>query len=117
MGANFTKKQTLMYKNGYAVPAPMSQQEEVAAMEQQFDAMWTLPAVPAPQASTSTAPFTPKYVQFDKQVSRDHTHTIQTHSVSCQRHASNSACLTKRLTPAAAAPPPPPGAALLWLVW
>ena len=59
------KKQTLMYKNGYAVPVPMGQQEEVAALEQQFDAMWTVPAAPIP----STAPFTPKFVQFDKQVS------------------------------------------------
>ena len=45
-------------------------QAEVAALEQQFDAMWTVPAVPAPPAAgASSAPFTPKYVQFDKQVS------------------------------------------------
>ena len=71
MAANYTKKQTLMYKNGYAVPVPMGQQQaEVAALEQQFDAMWTVPAVPAPPAAgASSAPFTPKYVQFDKQVS------------------------------------------------
>ena len=49
MAASYTKKQTLMYKNGYAVPVPMGQQQaEVAALEQQFDAMWTVPSVPAP---------------------------------------------------------------------
>ena len=77
MAASYTKKQTLMYKNGYAVPVPMGrQQAEVAALEQPLDAMWTVPAVPAvpappaaAAAAASTAPFTPKYVQFDKQVS------------------------------------------------
>ena len=69
MAASYKKGQTLTYKNGYAVPAVLGQPAEpVAALQQQFADMWTIPAVPAPTTSANST-FTPKYVQFDKQVS------------------------------------------------
>lgn len=70
MAADYSKKQTLQFKNGYAVPVPLDQPHLSAAgtLEQQFADTWTIPSAPAPVAGAVATAFTPKYVQYDKKV-------------------------------------------------
>ncbi|KAL4458718.1 hypothetical protein ABPG75_013583 [Micractinium tetrahymenae] len=72
MAAGYSKKQTLQFKNGYAVPVPLDQPEAatMGALQQQFADMWTIPAAPAPAPAAGASSFTPKYVQYDKKVLR-----------------------------------------------
>lgn len=66
----YSKKQTLQFKNGYAVPVPLDQPAAPAAgaLQEQFADMWTVPAAPAPAPGAAATTFAPKYVQFDKKV-------------------------------------------------
>ncbi|KAL4426705.1 hypothetical protein ABPG77_004761 [Micractinium sp. CCAP 211/92] len=72
MAAGYSKKQTLQFKNGYAVPVPLDQPTAAAAapLQQESTENGSLPAASAPAPGEVVATFAPKYVQYDKQVLR-----------------------------------------------
>lgn len=70
MAVGYSKKQTLQFRNGYAVPVPLDQPTAAAAapLQQESTEIGSLPAASAPAPDEVVATFAPKYVQYDKQV-------------------------------------------------
>lgn len=67
--ASYAKKQTLGYKNGYAVPVELGKPSE-EDLRQQL-ANWTIAAAaPAAAAAAPAEPFVPAFVALDKKVRR-----------------------------------------------
>lgn len=62
--ANYAKKQTLGYKNGYAVPVELGKPSE-EDLRQQL-ANWSIAAAPAAEPTAPAEPFVPAFVALDK---------------------------------------------------
>lgn len=62
--ANYAKKQTLGYKNGYAVPVELGTPSE-EDLRQQL-ANWSIAAAPAAASTAPAEPFVPAFVALDK---------------------------------------------------
>ena len=73
------KRQTLSYKNGYAVPLPLGPEDSAAAAAA---AEWQTPAPPQPAgagaaAASTPAAWVPKYVEQDRKVLRFYAYWVE----------------------------------------